>query len=125
MHVESAPYNRRLFNARSSDEFPLLLSPLANHPPHSAFALILSLGMAAYFGGGVAGRLALPRMRPVRAKRRARHHRREDWAVIGVEVKRETGRLSTDQVTFRLRLEAVGWTYYVVRLIEDVQALAL
>jgi hypothetical protein len=44
---------------------------------------------------------------------------------VGLEVKREKGRLSLDQVAFRLRLEAAGGKYYVVRSIDNVQALGL
>lgn len=44
---------------------------------------------------------------------------------IGLEVKRDKGRLSLDQVAFRLRLEAAGGKYFVVRSIDDVQALGL
>ena len=43
---------------------------------------------------------------------------------IGSEAKRETGTLSIDQVAFRLRAEAAGAKYYVVRSIDDVRPLA-
>ena len=44
---------------------------------------------------------------------------------IGLEVKREKGKLSLDQVAFRLGLEAAGGKYFVVRSIDDVVALGL
>ena len=44
---------------------------------------------------------------------------------IGLEVKREKGTLSLDQVAFRLRAEAAGAKYYVVRSIDEVQAIGL
>ena len=44
---------------------------------------------------------------------------------IGLEVKREKGKLSLDQVEFRLRAEAAGAKYYIVRSIDDVRVLGL
>ena len=44
---------------------------------------------------------------------------------IGLEVKREKGKLSLDQVAFRLRAEAAGAQYFVVRSIDDVQKIGL
>ena len=44
---------------------------------------------------------------------------------IGFKAKRGKGKLSLEQVAFRLRAEAAGARYYVVRSIDDVTAIGL
>ena len=49
----------------------------------------------------------------------------KDGKFIGLEVKTDTGRLSTDQVEFGRAAKNAGARYEVVRSIEDVQKLGL
>ena len=49
----------------------------------------------------------------------------KDGDFIGLEVKRETGRLSSEQVDFAQRCKSAGGTYHVVRSIDDVQRMGL
>jgi DNA-binding CsgD family transcriptional regulator len=44
---------------------------------------------------------------------------------VGLQVKREDGRLSPEQLEFQKRCEEAGGRYHVVRSIDDVQALGL
>lgn len=44
---------------------------------------------------------------------------------VGLEVKRKDGNLSVEQMDFRDKCAKIGAGYYVVRSIEDVQALGL
>jgi len=49
----------------------------------------------------------------------------KDGRFIGIEVKRDTGRLSEHQIEFARGTEAAGGTYLVARSIEDVQRAGL